>query len=57
MGSTGLAIPELPCRQLGTFRQGLEFGPNDSRMADASSQPTIGPGYNVFATDQPGILD
>ena len=57
MGSTDLAIPELPCRQLATFRQGLEFGPNDSRMADASSQPTIGPGYNVFATDQPGILD
>ena len=54
---TRLAAPELLCREPCTFCQGLELGPDNLGMADAPAEPTVRPGDDVVATDQPGILD
>src|SRR5712691_10979987 len=51
--------PELPGRQRGALRQGLEFGPHDGGM-DAGRKGTlgeaaVGAGNDVLPPDQPGV--
>src|SRR5262249_18570303 len=51
-------IPQLRAGEARALHQGVELGPHDAGMNAPMERPlgkaAIGPGYDIFASDQPG---
>src|SRR2546427_1760699 len=50
-----LRAPELLRRQVGALGHRLELGPGDGRVTDTGAEPTVGPGDDVLAADEPRV--